>query len=125
MNSLIEPIVVSINAGLVLERWVGGMESVEKLVLQESKTKMSDIKMAPATLAELIKLIEDGTISGKIAKQILPKLLQVRENTPLLSLAIFWSRKNNLICQNSTQDTKELRVMVNIELRSGLSSNTG
>lgn len=89
MNSLIEPIVVSINAGLVSERWVGGMESVEKLVLQESKTKMSDIKMAPATLAELIKLIEDGTISGKIAKQILPKILQVRENTPLLSLAKF------------------------------------
>ena len=45
--------------------------------LQESKTKMSELKMAPSTLAEMILLIEDGTISGKIGKQILPRLLQV------------------------------------------------
>lgn len=42
---------------------------------------MSDLKMASQTLAEMIQLIEDGTISGKIAKQILPKLLQVRLST--------------------------------------------
>ncbi len=31
--------------------------------------------MAPAALAEMIQLIEDGTISGKIGKEVLPALL--------------------------------------------------
>lgn len=43
---------------------------------KESKTKMDAIKLSPATLAEMTQLIEDGTISGKIGKQILPHLLQ-------------------------------------------------
>ncbi|KAI7844607.1 hypothetical protein COHA_001847 [Chlorella ohadii] len=33
------------------------------------------LPMAPAALAEMIALIEDGTISGKIGKQVLPALL--------------------------------------------------
>lgn len=46
--------------------------------LQESRCKMDAIKLSPESLAEMVKLIENGTISGKIGKQILPKLLQVR-----------------------------------------------
>jgi len=37
---------------------------------------INKIALKPEMLAELIKLIEDGTISGKIAKEILPELLE-------------------------------------------------
>lgn len=43
--------------------------------LKETKLNIRDIALKPATLAELLTLIEDGTISGKIAKEILPQLL--------------------------------------------------
>lgn len=43
--------------------------------LKETKLNIRDIALQPATLAELLTLIEDGTISGKIAKEILPELL--------------------------------------------------
>lgn len=45
--------------------------------LQESKIDMSKLQLTADQLAEMVGLIEDGTISGKIAKQILPDLLQV------------------------------------------------
>jgi aspartyl-tRNA(Asn)/glutamyl-tRNA(Gln) amidotransferase subunit B len=38
-------------------------------------TRITDLKLTPAALAELIGLIEDGTISNKIGKDILPDLL--------------------------------------------------
>lgn len=47
------------------------------LKLQESKIDMSELQLTADQLAEMVSLIEDGTISGKIAKQILPDLLQV------------------------------------------------
>lgn len=37
---------------------------------------INKIALKPEMLAELVKLIEDGTISGKIAKEILPELLE-------------------------------------------------
>jgi len=43
--------------------------------LNERKQKLSDLPFTPQTLHELISLIEDGTISTKIAKDILPELL--------------------------------------------------
>ena len=39
---------------------------------------MDELRLAPATLADLLALIEAGTISGKIGKQLLPDLFQVR-----------------------------------------------
>ena len=39
---------------------------------------MDELGLAPATLADLLALIEAGTISGKIGKQLLPDLFQVR-----------------------------------------------
>jgi aspartyl-tRNA(Asn)/glutamyl-tRNA(Gln) amidotransferase subunit B len=43
--------------------------------LNTEKVAIAEIALKPTTLAELINLIEDGTISGKIAKDILPELL--------------------------------------------------
>ena len=39
---------------------------------------MDELRLAPATLADLLALIEADTISGKIGKQLLPDLFQVR-----------------------------------------------
>jgi aspartyl-tRNA(Asn)/glutamyl-tRNA(Gln) amidotransferase subunit B len=44
--------------------------------LNNEKLSITDIALTPTTLAELISLIEDKTISGKIAKEILPELLK-------------------------------------------------
>ena len=43
--------------------------------LNENKLKIADIALTPATLGEMIDLITDGTISSKIAKDILPELI--------------------------------------------------
>ena len=43
--------------------------------LNENKLKIADIALTPATLGEMIALITDGTISSKIAKDILPELI--------------------------------------------------
>ena len=43
--------------------------------LKNEKLAINDIPLKPAELAELIALIGDNTISGKIAKDILPELL--------------------------------------------------
>ncbi|MEO1623336.1 MAG: Asp-tRNA(Asn)/Glu-tRNA(Gln) amidotransferase GatCAB subunit B, partial [Cyanobacteria bacterium J06632_3] len=44
--------------------------------LNAEKLAISEIKLTPDALAEMVKLIEDGTISNKIGKDILPKLLK-------------------------------------------------
>lgn len=43
--------------------------------LNNNKLTITEIALQAADLAELVKLIETGTISGKIAKEILPELL--------------------------------------------------
>ena len=44
--------------------------------LNAEKLSINEIKLSPEALAEMVKLIEDGTISNKIGKDILPKLLK-------------------------------------------------
>ncbi|WP_448572263.1 Asp-tRNA(Asn)/Glu-tRNA(Gln) amidotransferase subunit GatB [Trichothermofontia sp.] len=44
--------------------------------LNKANQKITEIALTPTVLAELITLIEQGTISGKIAKEILPELLE-------------------------------------------------
>ncbi|XP_024359935.1 glutamyl-tRNA(Gln) amidotransferase subunit B, chloroplastic/mitochondrial [Physcomitrium patens] len=44
--------------------------------LKSIKLTITEAKLTPASLAELIGLIKDGTISGKIAKEILPELIE-------------------------------------------------
>lgn len=51
--------------------------------MQESKCSFDDIKLAPATLAELLSAIDEGVVSGKMGKQVLPALLQVRKAADL------------------------------------------
>ncbi|NJK99127.1 MAG: Asp-tRNA(Asn)/Glu-tRNA(Gln) amidotransferase subunit GatB [Spirulinaceae cyanobacterium SM2_1_0] len=43
--------------------------------LNSEKRDITEIALQPARLAELVNLIEAGTISGKIAKELLPELL--------------------------------------------------
>ena len=43
--------------------------------LNENKLKITNLPLTPQGLAELVNLIDQGTISGKIAKEILPELL--------------------------------------------------
>lgn len=43
--------------------------------LNNNKLNISDIALKPEILAELVNLIEEGTISNKIGKEILPELL--------------------------------------------------
>lgn len=40
--------------------------------LKNIKMTITEAKLTPASLAELISLIKDGTISGKIAKEVPP-----------------------------------------------------
>ncbi|KAG2492249.1 hypothetical protein HYH03_009491 [Edaphochlamys debaryana] len=47
---------------------------------KEAKIGMDALQISPAALAEMISLIEGGTISGKIAKDVLPDLLQGKGN---------------------------------------------
>lgn len=42
---------------------------------KEARVSWDALPMAPGALAEMIQLIEDGTISGKIGKEVLPALL--------------------------------------------------
>uniref|UniRef100_UPI000D1E5164 Asp-tRNA(Asn)/Glu-tRNA(Gln) amidotransferase subunit GatB n=1 Tax=Cyanothece sp. BG0011 TaxID=2082950 RepID=UPI000D1E5164 len=44
--------------------------------LNNSKISITEIALKPDSLGELVQLIEKGTISGKIAKEILPELLE-------------------------------------------------
>ncbi|MBD1845046.1 Asp-tRNA(Asn)/Glu-tRNA(Gln) amidotransferase subunit GatB [Cyanobacteria bacterium FACHB-63] len=44
--------------------------------LNNSRKSITELALTPETLAELIGLIEDGTISNKIGKDVLPELLE-------------------------------------------------
>jgi len=43
--------------------------------LYENNLELQESKITPAKLVEMIRLINEGTISGKIAKKILPKII--------------------------------------------------
>ena len=44
--------------------------------LKAKKLSFSEIKLSPENLAEMISMIAKNTISGKIAKEILPELIE-------------------------------------------------
>ncbi len=48
-------------------------------ILGESKTAIGESKITPQSLAELVNLIEDKTISGKIAKEVFPVMFETGE----------------------------------------------
>ena len=43
--------------------------------LNENNLELTETKISPEHLVEMIKLIEDGVISGKIGKRVLPEIL--------------------------------------------------
>jgi hypothetical protein len=49
--------------------------------LQEKKIGMDSLAITPAALAETLSLIDEGVISGKIAKDVLPRLLEGEGNS--------------------------------------------
>jgi aspartyl-tRNA(Asn)/glutamyl-tRNA(Gln) amidotransferase subunit B len=55
-----------------ISNWVTGDIAA---YLNTNKVKIHELALTPQVLAELVGLIEDGTISGKIAKDILPELI--------------------------------------------------
>lgn len=55
-----------------ISNWVTGDIAA---YLNTHRVKINELALTPAVLAELVALIEDGTISGKIAKDLLPELI--------------------------------------------------
>ncbi len=53
--------------------WIMG--DLQALML-DAKIDIPDLKVKPENLAQMIQLIEDGTISGKIAKEVLVEMFQ-------------------------------------------------
>lgn len=53
--------------------WIQG--DLTAFAKAEKMASMGDLKLTPRHLAQLLALIADGTISGKIAKDLLPELL--------------------------------------------------
>lgn len=49
-------------------------------VMSESKTRIADFAITPGKLAAMIALINDGTISGKIAKDVFADMFSTREH---------------------------------------------
>lgn len=49
-------------------------------LLNESRSEISETKVSPENLAAMIRLIQDGTISGKIAKQVFEEMFSSGKN---------------------------------------------
>jgi aspartyl-tRNA(Asn)/glutamyl-tRNA(Gln) amidotransferase subunit B len=75
-RSVAEYLEAAITAGADIKQaanWVMGDITAH---LKNHKIGINDIALTPTVLAELIGLIDKGTISGKIAKEILPELFE-------------------------------------------------
>jgi aspartyl-tRNA(Asn)/glutamyl-tRNA(Gln) amidotransferase subunit B len=56
-----------------LTNWISGDIAAH---VNANRLSYTDLPLRPGQLAEMVGLIENGTISGKIAKEILPELLE-------------------------------------------------
>lgn len=66
-----EPLLMMMHKPFPFPRWT----------LQEKKIGMDSLALTPAALAEMISLIDEGVISGKIGKDVLPRLLEGEGNS--------------------------------------------
>ncbi|MGB7247627.1 MAG: Asp-tRNA(Asn)/Glu-tRNA(Gln) amidotransferase subunit GatB [Phormidesmis sp.] len=57
----------------LVANWI--MSDIAAYLNADKDRKIDQLKLTPESLAEMVKLIEDGTISNKIGKGILPELL--------------------------------------------------
>ncbi len=67
-----EAVVALLPKPKAISNWITGDIAA---YLNNHKVKIHELAITPPILAELVSLIEDGTISGKIAKEILPELI--------------------------------------------------
>jgi aspartyl-tRNA(Asn)/glutamyl-tRNA(Gln) amidotransferase subunit B len=67
-----ETLKLDVNPKLVANWLMGDISAI----LKDEKIELKDSKLKPEMLKEMIELIEKGTISGKIAKEILPEILK-------------------------------------------------
>jgi len=51
-------------------------------VLKETGKDISESPLAPAALADLLRLMEDGTLSGKMAKTVFQKMVTTGRSAP-------------------------------------------
>jgi aspartyl-tRNA(Asn)/glutamyl-tRNA(Gln) amidotransferase subunit B len=73
-RSIAEYLEAAILAGADIKQAANWVMGDITAYLKNQKVGVKDIALTPTILAELIGLIENGTISGKIAKEILPEL---------------------------------------------------
>ena len=72
-------------------------------VLNEKKLEISDFPLSPVNLGKLINLIKDGTISGKIAKEIFPELVESNTDPEIIV------KEKNLV---QISDTSEIEIII-------------
>jgi aspartyl-tRNA(Asn)/glutamyl-tRNA(Gln) amidotransferase subunit B len=65
----------------IASNWITG--DLQALI-SDSKSDLADIEIAPEQLAQMIGLIEDGTISGKIAKEIIVDMFETGKDPKTL-----------------------------------------
>jgi aspartyl-tRNA(Asn)/glutamyl-tRNA(Gln) amidotransferase subunit B len=58
-----------------ISNWIMS-EGYSWLNKQDVDTTLGDIPIKPESLAELVRLIDDGTITGKIGKQVFPLMIE-------------------------------------------------
>ncbi|HEY9703188.1 MAG TPA: Asp-tRNA(Asn)/Glu-tRNA(Gln) amidotransferase subunit GatB, partial [Allocoleopsis sp.] len=75
-RSVAEYFETAISTGANIKQVVNWVMGDITAYLNNQKLTINQIPLTPLQLAELVNLIEKGTISGKIAKEILPELLQ-------------------------------------------------
>ena len=74
----------AVAAGAPAKQAANWMMGDLQALLTEAKCRIEECKIGPAQLAAMIALIEDGTISGKIAKELLPQMLATGEEPKAL-----------------------------------------
>jgi len=64
-----------LNSGASVKQAANWVMGDVNAVVKSEGIKFSNLKMTPETLGDMIKLIEESVISGKIGKEILPRLV--------------------------------------------------
>jgi len=76
-----EEVIETTNDYKAASNWI--MTDVLK-VINEEKIEIKDFSVPPENLGELINLIKEGTISGKIAKDIFPAMIKENKKPSLI-----------------------------------------
>lgn len=70
-----EETVAQHNSPKAISNWVM-TETIRRLNEMGEDASAADFPVKPAALAELVRLIDEGTITGKIAKQVFPQMVE-------------------------------------------------